>query len=288
MTSNSRWRGAPGEVQTSGPRFTARSLLLDKIFRRAKPARALDIGCGRGAITRVLARRSRSVLATEVTGAGVDAATTALRDCPQVPSPFGESLRRRVTRLVRRRGSFRSHSGQRSVGAHHRRLERSPNDLGFAERRWTLGCDSSPRPRLLECRGRDVGSQTTVYPFATPLQVPRCKLPENPPLDVGFPSYKADCPIPDQPPRASIRSRPRHNADDDATARSSTPCRTPDVHRDRTNGAGLQELRPWTRPHRSSKERRHEDRLRACLPTPSSSGDSLRASQKDDIRDHSD
>ena len=84
MTSNSRWRGAPGEVQTSGPRFTARSLLLDKIFRRAKPARALDIGCGRGAITRVLARRSRSVLATEVTGAGVDAATTALRDCPQV------------------------------------------------------------------------------------------------------------------------------------------------------------------------------------------------------------
>lgn len=72
------WKGAPAEAQTSGPRFAARSRLLDTIFEAERPARALDIGCGRGAVTRLLARRAGKVLATEVTEQGVRAASEAL------------------------------------------------------------------------------------------------------------------------------------------------------------------------------------------------------------------
>lgn len=82
------WRGAPSEAQTSGPRFTARSLLLQPIFKRARPAKAIDIGCGRGAVTRLLARHAGSVLATEVTDQGVQAAREALSDCENVEVRF--------------------------------------------------------------------------------------------------------------------------------------------------------------------------------------------------------
>lgn len=81
---NLQWAGAPGELQVFGPRFTARVHLLDQIFRRQGPERALDIGCGRGAVTRVLARRARTVVATEVTAAAVQAAAESLADIENV------------------------------------------------------------------------------------------------------------------------------------------------------------------------------------------------------------
>lgn len=83
-TERTTWRGAPGEAQTSGPRFAARSLLLSRVFRRERPARALDIGCGRGGITRILARYAISVMATEVTPPSVEAASASLQDCDNV------------------------------------------------------------------------------------------------------------------------------------------------------------------------------------------------------------
>lgn len=78
------WTGAPGELQAFGPRFTARAQLLDQIFRASRPARALDIGCGRGAITRILARRAGQVVATEVSEAAVHAARQSLADLNNV------------------------------------------------------------------------------------------------------------------------------------------------------------------------------------------------------------
>lgn len=81
---NLEWAGAPGELQVFGPRFTARVQLLDQIFRRHRPERALDIGCGRGAVTRILARRARRVVATEVTEAAVQAAAESLSDIENV------------------------------------------------------------------------------------------------------------------------------------------------------------------------------------------------------------
>lgn len=78
------WKGAPGGLHTFGPRFAARVQLLDQIFRRHRPSRALDIGCGRGAVTRILARRARKVVATEVTERAVEAATESLADIDNV------------------------------------------------------------------------------------------------------------------------------------------------------------------------------------------------------------
>lgn len=78
------WVGAPSELQSFGPRFTARVGLLDKIFRRERPEWALDIGCGRGAVTRILARRARRVIATEVVQEAVQAAAEALSDVANV------------------------------------------------------------------------------------------------------------------------------------------------------------------------------------------------------------
>jgi SAM-dependent methyltransferase len=83
-TERKTWRGAPGEAQTSGPRFAARSLLLRRVFKRKEPSRALDIGCGRGGITRILARYATSVMATEVTPQSVEAASDGLQDCDNV------------------------------------------------------------------------------------------------------------------------------------------------------------------------------------------------------------
>jgi SAM-dependent methyltransferase len=78
------WSGAPGELQSFGPRFTARVQLLDSVFRRQRPERALDIGCGRGAITRVLARRANRVVAVEVSNEAVQAAAESLADIDNV------------------------------------------------------------------------------------------------------------------------------------------------------------------------------------------------------------
>ncbi len=78
------WVGAPGELQSFGPRFTARSQLLDQIFKRQRPERALDIGCGRGTVTRALARQAQSVVATEISAEAVQAAAESLADMDNV------------------------------------------------------------------------------------------------------------------------------------------------------------------------------------------------------------
>ncbi len=78
------WTGAPGELQCFGPRFTARVQLLDRIFRQQRPEGALDIGCGRGAVTHILARRAQRVVATEVSKKAVQTAAESLADIDNV------------------------------------------------------------------------------------------------------------------------------------------------------------------------------------------------------------
>jgi hypothetical protein len=46
--------GAPGRLQSYGPRFISRRRLIHRLVKAIKPLRTLDIGCGSGLITKVL------------------------------------------------------------------------------------------------------------------------------------------------------------------------------------------------------------------------------------------
>jgi SAM-dependent methyltransferase len=61
-----QWDGAPSEIQNRGPAFHARTYLVDRAFRRLRPDRLLDIGCGRGYVTEIAARHARHVVATDL------------------------------------------------------------------------------------------------------------------------------------------------------------------------------------------------------------------------------
>lgn len=75
------WDGAPGKLQELGPRFISRSFILEKILRKYKPYRTLEIGCGRGNITKILAKYSHDVLA-------IDQEETAINECKYILSEY--------------------------------------------------------------------------------------------------------------------------------------------------------------------------------------------------------
>ena len=60
------WAGAPGRLQSYGPRFISRKRLIHRLVKAIRPHRTLDIGCGSGLITKVLAKASTEVLAVDV------------------------------------------------------------------------------------------------------------------------------------------------------------------------------------------------------------------------------
>jgi len=60
------WAGAPGRLQSYGPRFISRKRLIHRLVKAIRPHRTLDIGCGSGLITKVLAEASTEVLAVDV------------------------------------------------------------------------------------------------------------------------------------------------------------------------------------------------------------------------------
>lgn len=66
------WPGGPLRLQACGPRFISRSRLIRNSVRSIKPRRTLDIGCGRGLVTRILAELSDYVVATDTSEQAVD------------------------------------------------------------------------------------------------------------------------------------------------------------------------------------------------------------------------
>ncbi len=60
------WVGAPGKLQSYGPRFISRRRLIRRLVEAVRPKRTLDIGCGSGLITKVLAEASAEVVAVDV------------------------------------------------------------------------------------------------------------------------------------------------------------------------------------------------------------------------------
>jgi SAM-dependent methyltransferase len=72
------WDGAPSECQAAGPAFQARTFLVDRAFRRLRPRRLLDIGCGRGNVTAIAATHAASVVATDLSPDAVVATRTIL------------------------------------------------------------------------------------------------------------------------------------------------------------------------------------------------------------------
>ena len=78
MQMRPEWEGDPGEVQTCGPGFIARTRLVERIVREIRPATLLDIGCGRGNVTRLLAPYTRRTVASEITPGGARLAAETL------------------------------------------------------------------------------------------------------------------------------------------------------------------------------------------------------------------
>lgn len=74
------WDGAPSEIQHAGPAFIARTYLIDKAFRRLRPQRLLDVGCGRGHVTAIAARHAKHVVATDLSEGAVRATQALLSD----------------------------------------------------------------------------------------------------------------------------------------------------------------------------------------------------------------
>lgn len=76
------WAGAPGEHQSYGPAFLARTHLIDRALRKLRPQSLLDIGCGRGNVTAVAARHAKQVVATDLAQDAVAATRTLLDGYP--------------------------------------------------------------------------------------------------------------------------------------------------------------------------------------------------------------
>lgn len=66
MQLRPEWEGDPGEVQTSGPGFIARTYLVERLVRELRPGTLLDIGCGRGNVTRLIAPYTQRTVASEI------------------------------------------------------------------------------------------------------------------------------------------------------------------------------------------------------------------------------
>lgn len=78
------WAGAPGKLQSWGPRFISRRRLIRRLVKAISPARTLDIGCGSGLITKVLAETSTEVVAVDVSEDAVEVSRGALGEATNV------------------------------------------------------------------------------------------------------------------------------------------------------------------------------------------------------------
>ena len=78
------WTGAPGKLQSYGPRFLSRRRLIRRLVKAIRPNRTLDIGCGSGLITKVLAEASAQVVAVEVSEEAVDVSRHTLGEASNV------------------------------------------------------------------------------------------------------------------------------------------------------------------------------------------------------------
>jgi SAM-dependent methyltransferase len=78
------WAGAPGKLQSYGPRFISRRRLIHRLVKAIKPLRTLDIGCGSGLITRVLAKASIEVVAVDVSAEAIEVSRGSLGEATNV------------------------------------------------------------------------------------------------------------------------------------------------------------------------------------------------------------
>lgn len=105
IEANLEWSGAPSRAQHYGPAFCARTYLIDRVFRRLRPRRLLDIGCGRGYVTEIAARHAATVVAADLAVEAAAATRRVLSGHPRadvlVADIFdvlwGQELRRRGT-----------------------------------------------------------------------------------------------------------------------------------------------------------------------------------------------
>ncbi len=78
------WAGAPGTLQSYGPRFISRRRLIRRLVKAVGPQRSLDIGCGSGLMTKVLAEASGEVVAVDVSEEAIDVTRGALGEATTV------------------------------------------------------------------------------------------------------------------------------------------------------------------------------------------------------------
>jgi SAM-dependent methyltransferase len=78
------WAGAPGKLQSYGPRFISRRRLIHRFVKAVKPLRTLDIGCGSGLITKVLAKASIEVVAVDVSEEAIEVSRGTLGEATNV------------------------------------------------------------------------------------------------------------------------------------------------------------------------------------------------------------
>ena len=89
------WAGAPGRLQVYGPRFISRSRLIRRLVKAISPKRTLDIGCGSGLITKVLAEASAEVLAVDVSEEAIAVSRGTLGEATNVQLMVADVLRSR-------------------------------------------------------------------------------------------------------------------------------------------------------------------------------------------------
>lgn len=77
------WEGDPGEIQAHGPGFTVRTYAVRRLVRELRPDTLLDIGCGRGNVTRLVAPYARHTLAVEISAEAARLARRTLAECPR-------------------------------------------------------------------------------------------------------------------------------------------------------------------------------------------------------------
>jgi len=78
------WAGAPGKLQSYGPRFISRRRLIRRLVEAVRPKRTLDIGCGSGLITKVLAEASAEVVAVDVSEEAIAVSRDVLGEATNV------------------------------------------------------------------------------------------------------------------------------------------------------------------------------------------------------------
>jgi 2-polyprenyl-3-methyl-5-hydroxy-6-metoxy-1,4-benzoquinol methylase len=91
------WAGAPGKLQSYGPRFISRRRLIHRLVKAIKPLRTLDIGCGSGLITRVLAEASVEVVAVDVSEEAIEVTRGILGETSNVLLKVVDVFRSRET-----------------------------------------------------------------------------------------------------------------------------------------------------------------------------------------------